>query len=423
MNFIALIDRIELLNSQLSMQAQKAVNKYLTLRNWLIGYYIVEFEQHGEERSAYGGRLLKSIADELKIKNATGLSETNLKAYRRFYLLYPEISQTLSDFSDDSGISQTPSDISDNSGISQTLSDFSDGSEKSQTPSETSGGSGIIQTPSEVSGGSEKSQTVSDKLMLPKISDGVNVLFADERVRLAGKLVDSLSFSHITLLIAIEDELARTFYAVEAIRGTWSYRELKRQISSLLYERSGISKQPDITINQMMRDPFTGEPQGLVKDVYTFEFLGLPVKDAVEESALETALLDNLREFILELGEGFCLEGRQKRILIGGEYYFIDLVFYHRLLKCHVLVELKVDSFTHANAGQLNTYLNYYKHEVKLPDDADPVGILMVTDKNDALVKYATAGMDENLFVSQYKLKLPEPKQIEAFIRQELTRL
>lgn len=157
--------------------------------------------------------------------------------------------------------------------------------------------------------------------------------------------------------------------------------------------------------------------------MFIFEFLGLPTKGAVEESDLETALLDHLREFILELGNGFCLEARQKRILIGDEYYFIDLVFYHRLLKCHVLIELKVEAFSHANAGQLNTYINYYKQEVKQEGDNDPIGILLVTDKNQALVQYATAGMDNNLFVSKYLLQLPAAAKLQAFINDELKRL
>lgn len=144
------------------------------------------------------------------------------------------------------------------------------------------------------------------------------------------------------------------------------------------------------------------------------------MKDAVEETSFEKALLDHLEEFLIELGYGFCLEGRQKRILIGDSYYFVDLVFYHRILKCHVLVDLKVEEFSHADAGQLNTYLNYFKQEIQQPDDNPPVGILLVTNKNDALVKFATAGMNENLFVQKYMLNFPSKSRIEEYIRQEL---
>ena len=143
----------------------------------------------------------------------------------------------------------------------------------------------------------------------------------------------------------------------------------------------------------------------------------------MEESDLETALLDHLQEFLIEMGYGFCLEGRQKKILIGDEYFFIDLVFYHRILKCHVLLELKVQEFKHINAGQLDTYLNYYKAEVMQPDDNPPIGILLVTNKNDALVQYAIAGMDKNLFISKYLIELPSKQQLEEFVKKELKKI
>lgn len=181
-----------------------------------------------------------------------------------------------------------------------------------------------------------------------------------------------------------------------------------------------MSKSPTLLSQQTHQKTVPQSATHFIKDVYAFEFLGLPLKDAVEESDLQTALLDDLRTFILEMGNGFCLEARQKRVLIGDEYFFIDLVFYHRLLKCHVLIELKVDAFNHVNAGQLNTYLNYYKKEIKQSDDNDPIGILLVTDKNQALVQYATAGMDENLFASKYLLQLPSTQQLQDFIIKEL---
>ena len=218
----------------------------------------------------------------------------------------------------------------------------------------------------------------------------------------------------------MEDELKRSYYIIESIKGTWSVQELKRQINTLLYERSELSKKPELLIERINKKKQIPNIQGLVKDIYTFEFLGLPIKDAVEESELETALLDNIREFILELGNGFCLEARQKRILIGKEYYYIDLVFYHRILRCHVLIELKVNDFEHANAWQLNTYINYYKKEVKQEFDNDPVGILLVTNKEDALVEFAIASMNKNLFVSKYLLKLPSKQKLEQLIKNEL---
>jgi predicted nuclease of restriction endonuclease-like (RecB) superfamily len=161
-------------------------------------------------------------------------------------------------------------------------------------------------------------------------------------------------------------------------------------------------------------------PSDIVKSVYAFEFLGLKAKDAVEENDLESALLDHLQDFMMEMGHGFCLEARQKKILIGDEYFFIDLVFYHRILKCHVLVELKVEDFNHHNIGQLNTYVNYFKANVMQSDDNPTIGILLVTHKNTALVEFATTGMDNKLFVSKYLLELPKKEILEAFITNEL---
>ena len=161
-------------------------------------------------------------------------------------------------------------------------------------------------------------------------------------------------------------------------------------------------------------------PTDIIKNIYSFEFLDINIKPIVEESDLETALLDHLQEFILEMGNGFCFEARQKRILIGSEYYFIDLVFYHRILKCHVLIDLKIGKFEHGDISQLNTYLNYFKSEIGEKSDNAPVGILLVAEKDNALVKYATAGMDENLFVQQYLIQLPSTNQLKTYIENEL---
>ena len=239
----------------------------------------------------------------------------------------------------------------------------------------------------------------------------------------ADKIISKLSFSHITELLQIDDPLKRAFYEMECMKGTWSVRELRRQINSLYYERSGMSKKPAKLSAMIAEKAEMLQPADVIKSVYTFEFLGLKAKDVVEESELETALLDHLQEFLIELGHGFCFEARQQKILIGDRYYFIDLVFYHRILKCHVLIDLKVEEFDHVNAGQLNTYLNYYKKEISQPNDNPPVGILMVTNKNEALVEYATAGMDNKLFVSKYLVQLPSKEELQEFVKKELKQL
>lgn len=371
MNFNLLLDSIKSTHLQLQDNAAKAVNKLLTVRNWLIGYYIVEYEQKGEDRAQYGEKLLEQLARNL---NEEGLSFRNLKLFRQFYVAYPQIGQTVT-AQFQGKIRQTPS--------AQLLLP-----ENLRFP--------IMQTAS--------AESLSPDLQVPP-----------------EKLISRLSFSHITLLLTVDDLLKRTFYEIEAIKGNWSVRELKRQINSLYFERMGMSQDKEKLARLVKESVETpARPSDYIKNIYTFEFLGLPQIGLVEESDLEQAMLDHLQGFLLEMGHGFCLEGRQKRILIGDEYFFVDLVFYHRILKCHVLVELKVEEFNHINAGQLNTYLNYFKAEVMRPDDNPPVGILLVTNKNDALVQYATAGMDNALFVSRYMVELPSKEQLENFIRKEL---
>ncbi|OHB73094.1 MAG: cytoplasmic protein [Planctomycetes bacterium RBG_16_41_13] len=356
-NFSLLLNSIKSIHLQLQDSAAKAVNKLLTIRNWLIGYYIVEYEQNGEDRAQYGGKLLENIVSNLP---DLGFSKTNLKLFRQFYLTYPQISQSVTDLLK-TRIGQSATDqlllLEDQPLI-------------------------IVQSP--------VAQSLPLDLTVPP-----------------DKLISRLSFTHIVQLLTISDPLKRTFYEVEAMKGNWSVRELKRQINSLYFERMGLSqdkKKLTRLVQETVESP--AQPADFIKNMYTFEFLGLPQKALVEETDLEQGLLDHLQEFILEMGNGFCLEGRQKRVLIGDEYFFIDLVFYHRILKCHVLVELKIEEFKHANISQLVTYLNYYKAEIMRSDDNPPVGILLVTNKNDALVQYATAGMDNNLFVSKYLVEL-----------------
>ncbi len=236
----------------------------------------------------------------------------------------------------------------------------------------------------------------------------------------AKRLLNSLSYTHLEQLVAIENPLKRAFYEVECIRGPWSVRELKRQIGSLYFERSALSKDKAALARHVASLAEPDQPALVLRDPMVFEFLGIRPQDTMLESDLEHALLDKLEQFLLELGRGFCFEARQKRILIGGEHFFVDMVFYHRILKCHVLVELKIEPFNHENLGQLNTYLNWYRDNEMTEGDSPPVGILLCTHKNDTLVEYAVAGMDNQLFVSRYQVALPDKHQIEAFIEAQL---
>jgi predicted nuclease of restriction endonuclease-like (RecB) superfamily len=235
----------------------------------------------------------------------------------------------------------------------------------------------------------------------------------------ASKLIFNLSFTHIAELITIDDPTKRSFYEAECLRGNWSVRELKRQMGSLYYERSGLSHDKEKLSNLAHHEADTQEIIN-IRDPYVFEFLGLKSAEVMSESHLEAQLMDKLQAFLLELGHGFCFEASQKRILIGDEYFFIDLVFYHRILKCHILVELKLERFTHENLGQLNTYVNWYRQNMMGSDDNPPIGILLCTEKNHALVEYATAGIDNQLFISKYQLELPKKEDMQRFIDKQI---
>ncbi len=217
-------------------------------------------------------------------------------------------------------------------------------------------------------------------------------------------------------MTAIDDPLKRAFYEIECIRGNWSVRSLRRQIATLYFERSGLSKDKEKLAAMVHQGVETSEPRLAIRDPYIFEFLGLRAKDAVAESDLEAALVENLREFLLELGHGFCLEAQQKSIIIGKTRGFVDLVFYHRILKCHVLVELKVDEFKHEHLGQINTYVTWYRENMMAEGDNPPVGLLLCTGKDYALVQYATASVDNRLFVSKYEVALPSKHALEKFL-------
>ncbi|MDR6968386.1 putative nuclease of restriction endonuclease-like (RecB) superfamily [Flavobacterium arsenatis] len=359
MNFSRLIQNINQVHIKLQQQSISAVNRALTIRNWMIGYYIVEFEQKGIERAKYGENLIENLALAL---NTKGLSFRNLKLFRQFYLNYPEIGQTL--------------------------------------PAEFK----ILNYPKEPIGQTLPAQSY----------ESINIL---------DTLLSKLSFSHFSELMKITETEKRTFYEVECITGIWSTRELKRQIESLYFERSGLSKAKKELQTEVNRKSEKLEFKNILKDYYVFEFLDLPNQNTVSESELETELLTHIQQFILELGNGFCFESRQKRILIGEEYFYIDLVFYHRILKCHILIELKIESFNHYNAGQLNTYINYYNKEIKLETDNPTIGILLVTNQNKALVEYATAGMEENLFVRNYLVQLPDKNDLKNYIENELKQI
>ena len=336
--------------------AIKAINQMASLRNWLIGCYIVEYEQNGSDRAKYGDRLLKRLEESV---NTKGLNVTLFKNSRRFYLLYPQIGVLF--------------------GKSPTSSDFSESGQSN----------------------SEKSPMPSDEFITPPQN-----------------ILSKLSFSHITEIMTQDDPLARFFYETECIKGTWSVKELRRQISTNLYFRSGVSKDPKKLLASI--EPEENTAALSIRQPFAFEFLGLKAKDVITEGDLEDALISHLQDFLLELGKGFCFEERQKRMIIDNEYYYADLVFYHRILHCSVIVELKNDEFRHEYLGQLNAYVSYFKENEMHEGDNLPVGILLCTRKGEKMVEYAIAGMDNHLFVSTYLLQLPDRTTLEKFLLNEI---
>ena len=233
------------------------------------------------------------------------------------------------------------------------------------------------------------------------------------------QLLSRLSFSHFIELIRVEDNLQRLFYEVEAIKNNWSVRELARAIDTSLALRTTLSTDKGAIIKKIKNLKPTSTSE-IMRNPIVLEFLDLEEKSEYSETDLETAILNHLQKFLIELGTGFCFEARQKRITFDNEHYRIDLVFYHRMLKSHILIDLKVGKFDYADAGQMNAYLNYYRENEMSEGDNPPVGLILCGNKKETLVKYATTGIDNQMFVSQYLLKLPDKKLLESFIRNEI---
>ena len=375
MNFESLVGRINQVQDMLQAQTAHAINLAVTARNWLVGFYIVEFEQHGEDRAKYGENLLKNLAKRL---NRRGLGERRLYEFRLIYIIYPQIGQVIADY------------IAKNNR--------------------------------------------QDILRLPTAKLQIVENLEDENLRLltakshveewqtpADRLFNRLSATHLVLLSNIKDPLKRAFYEQETIRGCWTVKELDRQISSQYYERMGLSK--DKKGLQRLTDKNVQQltPRDIIHDPVTLEFLDLQSQDVYTETRLETIILNHLQMVLMEMGRGFCFEARQKRILVDQDYFKADLIFYHRILKCHVIVDLKIDRFRHEYASQLNLYMNYYKHEVMQADDNPPIGLLLCTDYGETTVQYATEGLSQNLFVSKYRLQLPSEKEMRQYLLESAT--
>lgn len=374
-DFDGLVAHIQHTQDVLQNNARLVINRHVTAKAWLTGYYIVEYEQKGADRAKYGEQLLKKLAEKLKDKKT--FSYRTLRLYRQFYLVYNRLGLPIKKY------------LCGNLSIWQSV---------------------IAKLQS-----SQNEGLIIWQSVIAKSSDGVgNEVWVDPQ-----KLFDKLSFTHLAAILPITDPLERAFYETMAIRGTWSVRELQRQIDSNYYFRSGWSQKPEALAKLVEGKAETDTLALDIKSPFTFEFLGLQAKDVVEESDLETALITHLQDFILELGMGFCFEERQKKMLIDDRYFKADLVFYHRILKRHVIIELKANRLNYADAAQLHMYLAYYRKNIMLPDDNPPIGILLCSEVGQEMAEYSLLDLDESVFISKYQLNVPSKERMAEFLRKE----
>ena len=361
-----LLDRIANILVEARTKVVREINKAQVLAYREIGREIVDFEQKGKARAEYGEELIKRLSEDMTEKFGKGFSEMNLRNMRRFYLEFPtQIQQTLSVKS-----------------------------QKFQTPS-------------------GKSETVSRK---PSIQQTASGKFQISRT-LSDEFEPVLSWSHYCELLKVDEPLARSFYEQEGNQNNWSVRELKRQINSMLFERLALSKDTKAVMKMARKGHIIEKPEDAIKDPYILEFLDLKEETSYTESQLEAALIDKLQYFLLELGKGFSFVARQKRITIANHHYYIDLVFYNRLLKCFVLIDLKTGELDHADIGQMNFYLNYFREDQKTEDENDPIGIILCAKKDDIFAKYVLGGLSNKVFASKYKLALPSEKEIRLKLK------
>lgn len=401
--YAKLVKAISQVSTGMVTRAAAAVNQALVLRNWLIGAYIVEFEQNGSDRAKYGARLLETLARDLASEGVKGLGFTSLKMCRLFFQTYPAIGQTVVDHLGGpfagTQIGQPP--------VDQFKSALS-----AKFP--TTGWEIQPSAPVRKVRGSV-STSVDKELQTPVALDSPTPLTPDQ---FAG-----ISWAHFLELIGIEDPWKRAFYENELLRGHWSKRQLQRQIGSLLYERTALSTNKRAVIERTRKQERPESITEMMRDPYILEFTGLNERHEYSEDELESALLDHLQGFLLELGRGFCFEARQFRMTEGRKHHRVDLVFYHRVLRCHVLIDLKIRAFKPADAGQMNFYVNWFKANMMENGDNPPIGILLCSESDGTEVEFATAGMDQKLFVSRYLVALPSAEKLRRFLEADRERI
>ena len=331
--------------------AARSVNAVITASYWLIGHRIVVFEQSGDERAKYGAALIERMSEELTNKFGRGFSRQNLQLMRSFYLAYSFIE------------------------ICQTAS-----------------GESSLATQNRIC------QTASGKFTIASTQAHLNGLIS----------AFPLPWSAYTRLLSVKNSRARKFYEEEALREGWTIRQLERQINSQFYERTALSKNKAAILakGQKTLSEDVVLPDEQIRDPFVLEFLNL--KDEYSESDLEEALIERMADFLLELGSDFCFLGRQKRLRIGSEWFRVDLVFFHRRLRCLVIVDLKIGKFTHADAGQMHLYLNYAREHWVQDHENPPVGLILCAEKDESVAKYALDGLPNKVLAAEYRTTLPD---------------
>lgn len=350
-----LYDRVRGIIESARAGVARSVDTAQVVSNWLIGREIVEDEQKGEKRAAYGRRILERLSQRLLAEYGEGYSLRNLRHFRKFSVYYPELIEV-----------------------------------------------GPIRYP------------VGTELSVPK---AILHPVGAESWR-PGRLNMGLAWRHYRALLGVEAQDKRDFYEIEAVKNNWSGRELERQISSLLFERLALSKDKAGVMELATKGQEIAKPGDVFKDPLVLDFLCVPMTSKMTESDLEEALIANMQKFLLELGRGFAFVSRQERLAVDGDLFFVDLVFYHAVLKCYALVELKVGKLTHHHIGQMLFYVNYFDRERRSEGDGPTLGLILCTDKNDAVVQYTLGEANKAIFASRYKLYLPS----EAELREEVQR-
>ena len=367
--------------------ATRSVNTAHVCANWLIGQQIVLAEQGGERRAEYGRAMLENLAARLTSEYGAGFSLTALKHMRSFYLGYPDLLEKGHALRDE------------------------------LVPSPTDAPRGRRRAANTVDKRVGKGHAVRDQ------SDATTVEWQAAAEWRPGVLHSGLSWTHYRGLLKLRRRDARDFYEIEALKGAWSARQLERQIDSLLFERLAKSRDKPGVLALANEGHQPERPVDLIKDPYVLEFLALPDVPRLHESQLEEALISQLQTFLLELGNGFAFVGRQRRLTLDGDHFYPDLVFYQVKLKCYVIVDLKVGKLDHADLGQMQLYVNWYDREVLVEGDNPTIGLILCTEKNDAVVRYVLAEQNQQIFASRYQLFLPTEAQLKAELRRELRRV